>query len=94
MMDTFIADKACWERLKNISTQVQEERNIVDRIKLRAERAEIFYEFMLTEYIRILNEALKRGLDPVWLTNPLEELKNTLDANLQKAVQSAIRNYG
>lgn len=94
MMDTFVADKTCWDQLKNISTQVQEERNIVDRIKLRAERAEVFYEFMLSEYIRILNEALKRGLDPVWLTNPLEELRNTLDANLKKAVQSAIRNYG
>jgi hypothetical protein len=94
MMDTFISDKECWERLRDMSNQVQEERDIVNRLKLRSQRAEVFYDFMLSEYSRISNEALKRGLNPIWLTSPLEEQRNSLATNLQKAIRSAKRNYG
>ncbi|EGR2394575.1 hypothetical protein DYB97_18275, partial [Vibrio cholerae] len=94
MMDTFIADKDVWENLKSLSHQVSDERNVVSRIKLRAERCEKFYSYMLSQYQPLLEEATKRGLEPSWLSNPLEEMYTELKENIEKAISSAIRNYG
>lgn len=94
MMDTFISNKECWDRLRSLSQSIQEERNIVDRIKLRVERAKYFYNFILEQYEPILSESSKRGLNPIWLGNPLEEMKDIFNENLQRAIQSAEKNYG
>ena len=94
LMDTFIADREDWKCLKELSQQVVDERDVVSRLKLRGERCEKFYSYMSTQYIPILKEATKRGLDPVWLGNPLEEMFPELKANIGKAISSAMRNYG
>lgn len=94
LMDTFIADKEVWEELKSLSHQITDDRNVVSRIKLRATRCEKFYEYMITQYQPLLEEATKRKLDPSWLSNPLEEMFSELKSNMEKAISSAERNYG
>jgi hypothetical protein len=92
-MDTFISNKECWENLRLLSSSIQEERDVVERIQLRIKRAKIFYDFMLEQYRPIIAESTKRGLSPIWLGNPLKEMQGTFIENLERAVQSAIRNY-
>lgn len=94
LMDTFIADKDVWESLKSLSYQISDERNVVSRIKLRSDRCKQFYRYMLNQYLPLLEEATKRGLEPSWLSNPLEEMYTEFEENTEKAVSSAIRNYG
>tara|TARA_R110001592_G_scaffold319321_1_gene596857 strand:- start:1541 stop:4021 length:2481 start_codon:yes stop_codon:yes gene_type:complete len=94
LMDTFIADKDMWEILKNLSNRISDERNVVARIKLRADKCEKFYGYMITQYQPLLSEATKRGLDPSWLSNPLEEMFSELKSNIKRAILSAERNYG
>jgi hypothetical protein len=94
MMDTFISDKATWDKLKNLSQAIAEERNVVEKIKLRVERTRAFYEFMESQYEPILNEASKRGLESIWLGNPLKEMRHALEENLNAAILSAEKNYG
>lgn len=94
MMDTFVSCRDCWEELKRLSSEIQDERNVVERIKIRAKRVEIFYDYMIQQYKPMQDEAIKRGLDPIWLGNPLEEMKDSLSDNLERAKKSAERNYG
>lgn len=94
LMDTFISDKLVWEALKQFTHEISDERNIVARLKLRAERCFLFYDYMKTQYQPLLDEAAKRGLDSVWLGNPLDEMHHDLKFNINKAIESAIRNYG
>ena len=44
-------------------------------------------------YEPLLVEANHRKLDPIWLTHPLREQKETFYSNCEYAMQSAIRNY-
>lgn len=94
LMDTFISEKEQWEQLKSISSSIQEERDIVRKINQRIDRIKIFYELMISQYSILLSEATKRGLDPIWLSNPLIEMKDTLWGNCDKAYTSANRIYG
>lgn len=94
LMDTFISDKEIWNQLKDHSQQILDERNVVSKIKLRVERCKIFYNYMLTQYQHILEEATKRKLEPAWLSNPLKEMYSDLERNMEKAIDSAQRNYG
>jgi hypothetical protein len=94
LMDTFIADKIIWGDLKSISQKILDERDVVSRLKLRADRCEKFYIYMLTQYQPLLQEATKRELELTWLGNPLEEMFTELKADMNKAISSAMRNYG
>ncbi|PCI62154.1 MAG: hypothetical protein COB35_04235 [Gammaproteobacteria bacterium] len=94
LMDTFIADKTIWGDLKSISQQILDERDVVLRLKLRADRCEKFYIYMLTQYQPLLQEATKRELELTWLGNPLKEMFTELKADMKKAISSAVRNYG
>ncbi|WP_285274870.1 P-loop NTPase fold protein [Halopseudomonas bauzanensis] len=94
LMDTFISDKDVWNELKELSHKISDERDIVSRIRLRAQRCETFYKYMITQYQPLLGEATKRNLDPVWLGHPLEEMFPELQRNIGKAISSAVRNYG
>lgn len=94
MMDTFISDKLKWNELKSKSQLIGDEGDIVTRVQLRAERAEYFYNYILGEYKILFTEANKRGLEPIWLGNPLSEMQEALQENLKRAISSAKRNYG
>lgn len=94
MMDTFISDKSKWDELKASSQLIADERDIVRRVTERASRVNIFYGIMQEEYEKLFSEASRRGLDPIWLGNPLVEMAGTLEGNLSRAISSAKRNYG
>ena len=94
MMDTFISDKKSWDELKIISNDIQNERNIIEKIKLRIKRVEIFYTYISSLYVPVLDEAKKRSLDPIWLTNPLVEMRADLQNTLTRVLNSARKNYG
>lgn len=94
MMDTFIASKETWDELKKLCKNINNERDIVKKIKLRIKRVNVFYEYIIQLYNPILEEANKRVLDANWTANPLKELKPTLDEHLQRVLNSAQKNYG
>ncbi|RMO93055.1 hypothetical protein ALQ32_04028 [Pseudomonas syringae pv. tagetis] len=94
LMDTFISDKEVWDRLRDLTQQIRDEREIVVRMQARVERAKLFYRLMADQYLPLLDEARKRGLDPVWLGNPLEDMRAAFEADCAKALHSAQRLYG
>lgn len=49
---------------------------------------------MTEQYSPLLDEAKKRGLNPVWLGNPLDEMQAAFNADTSKALHSAQRLYG
>ncbi|TEU24988.1 P-loop NTPase fold protein [Alkanindiges illinoisensis] len=94
LMDTFISNTDIWNDLKKLSQDISDERNIVSRIDLRVKRAKIFYSYMSSLYLPLFNEAVRRNLEGIWLTNPLNEMNPTFTRNCDKAKQSARFNYG
>lgn len=95
MMDTFIADEKIWEELKNFERLIVNSSNdVIKRLSFRKERASIFYNYMTTLYSSLFEEANKRLLPKEWRSNPLAEAQYAFDENLNKALQSAQRNYG
>jgi hypothetical protein len=92
-MDTFITDTSTWETLKEISQNIQDERNIVQRLEYRISKTDIFYKYMHTLYRPMLDQAIQRGLDSIWLTDPLSECEVTFNKNCSKAINSAHRYY-
>ncbi len=94
MMDTFISDKDTWEELRRLSTSIQEERDVVSRVILRVKKVKTFYSYITNQYTLLVDEAKRRNIDQIWLSNPLSEMRATLDGNMEKAIESARRNYG
>ena len=95
MMDTFIANEDVWEKLKSYERLINNSsHDVVKRIEHRIERAICFYDYMISLYSPILEEASRRTLSKEWRTNPLTEARAELMENLEKARNSAVRNYG
>lgn len=94
LMDTFISDKDVWEAMKNLSQDIKDERDVVQRLGHRVARSKLFYDLMSEQYKPLLEEATKRGLSPIWLGSPLEEMRSTFVRNAEKALESAQRIYG
>ncbi|RJG14318.1 hypothetical protein D3879_03100 [Pseudomonas cavernicola] len=94
LMDTFISDKDIWDTLRELTQEIRDEREVVERLTLRVKRAKIFYELMADQYRPLLEEATKRGLGPIWLGNPLEEMRSTFERDTVQALASARRIYG
>ncbi|HGM4957412.1 TPA: P-loop NTPase fold protein [Serratia liquefaciens] len=95
MMDTFISDESVWEKLKNFERLIMNSSNdVIKRLGYRIERANMFFEYMQKLYDLLFEEANKRALPKEWRTNPLKEAHYTFSDNLEKALQSAQRNYG
>ena len=95
MVDTFIADDTTWEELKRLERAIaNSSSDVVNRIKLRIERATLFFDYMLKLYAPLQEEANRRSLPKEWRTNPLTAVRNTFVENLNKALASAERNYG
>lgn len=94
MMDTFIAERSIWENLKAISEAIDSERNVVARLKLRHRRIVTFYDYMHKQLAELVAEAQRRALPPEWCGNPMLEAERQLRTNLERALNSAMRNYG
>lgn len=93
-MDTFIASDDVWRDLWDKSQQVREERDTSERLRLRISRVKSFFEYMIDLYRPIVEEARRRGLPAEWCTNPLEEAKDHLWSDCDRALRSAKRLYG
>ncbi|EKK1470205.1 P-loop NTPase fold protein [Escherichia coli] len=95
MMDSFIANEKVWEDLKGFERLIiNSSSDVIKRLEYRKERAQIFFDYMLELYSSLLEEANKRVLPKEWRTNPLQEARYSFIENLNKALQSAQRNYG
>ncbi|TBL63357.1 P-loop NTPase fold protein [Hafnia alvei] len=95
MMDTFIADDDTWEELKSLEQKItNSSSDVVQRIKYRADRAIVFFDYMGKLYAPLQEESNKRSLPKEWRGNPLSAARKALLDNLQKAISSAQRNYG
>lgn len=94
LMDTFISDKETWDHLKLLSQNISDDRDIVSRLKQRAERVNVFYDYMAQQYKPLIEESSRRGLESIWLCNPLTDSKKTLTDNISNAIRSAEANYG
>lgn len=94
MMDTFIADKSIWERAKQLSEDIDADRDVVRRLERRHERIRIFYRYMHDQYMQLLAEGQRRALPKEWCSDPFAAMQRALDVNLRRAMLSAQRNYG
>src|SRR5262249_42199523 len=94
MMDTFISATEVWEELRRLTDQIYSTREPVPRIRMRATRVEGFYEYMKNSYSPLRDKSVRRGLSREWCTHPLEAATTQLRNNLDRAINSAIRNYG
>ena len=94
MMDTFVASKEVWEKLKSLTSSINDERDVVRKIHHRIKRVNTFYDYMDELYRPLVEEGHKRSIDASWLTNPLQEMRHALDENLAVVLRSAERNYG
>ncbi|MDO6732207.1 hypothetical protein Q4577_19420 [Marinovum sp. 2_MG-2023] len=93
-MDTFIEDEALWHELRAETDEVFRIRKTTEKIQKRVDRVKIFFEHLIDRYSAISDEAARRGLPAEWLGSPLRDVKPNLDANCDRIVQSAVKNYG
>jgi hypothetical protein len=92
MMDTFVPDEGTWSTLRELTSQIEQERDTVKRIELRTKRVGTFFSMLSEMMEQLKQEASKRGLPPEWCTNPLD--RPTLDRELDVVRASAAKNYG
>lgn len=93
MMDTFIDDADVWGALRTLSDEIKVERNVTRRIKIRSDRVKRFYEYMISSYMPVLEDAQRRALPAEWCGSPLSEAKPKLWDDCEKALESSRRNY-
>ena len=93
MFDTFIADNKVWENLRSLSHKIDGERNTVSRVLLRIDRVKSFITFLEELYLPLQIESQKRGLIAEWCSNPFEDSRPKLKAELDRVKNSAIKNY-
>jgi GTPase SAR1 family protein len=94
MMDTFIADDEVWRTIKEQTSAIYAERDIIERVRKRKIRCETFYLYMRALYDVLHNESIRRGLPKEWCTNPIRSAQRDFELNLTRAMSSARRSYG
>lgn len=91
LFDTYIADPKVWDELKLLSHQIDAERNMMRRTRLRADRVRWFYDYCKEAYAPLAIESQKRGLSSQWCSNPFEERSRDFRKELSKVLTSARR---
>ncbi len=94
MFDTFIADNAVWERMRDLSYRIEETSDKVERVRLRIERVKNFVGYLEQLYLPLEKESRKRNLAAEWCNNPFDEAKTLLETEFSRVLSSAVRNYG
>lgn len=94
MFDTFIADNTLWEKMRALSHRIEGTRNVVERVKLRIERVQSFVAYLEQLYLPLQMESRKRNLAAEWCGNPFDETKGLLNAEFERVLSSAQKNYG
>lgn len=94
MFDTFISDSTIWEKLRSLSHQIEGERNLLNRVKLRVNRVEIFIKHLKDLFLPLQQESQRRNLVAEWCSNPFDDTAGKLKDELARVTQSANKNYG
>lgn len=91
LFDTYIADTQIWQSIKAISYQIEGERQMLPRIKLRIQRLRLFYDYVNKSYAPLMLEARKRGLSAQWCGSPFEERRRDFRDEIAAVLASARR---
>ncbi|MDP2225945.1 MAG: hypothetical protein Q8J78_00500 [Moraxellaceae bacterium] len=94
LFDTFIYDDIVWDSIKKKMKTVYRDTNPVSKFKLRKEIASLFFDWVEQEAQKLCVEAAKRNLGPFWTSNPISRLRVDFNAELERALRSAVANYG
>ena len=94
MVDTFIADRDIWDRIRTQTAAIYAERDTLKRMAHRKKRVLTFFDYMKSLYAPLKEESLRRGLPKEWCVNPLEAIEADFTSRLNRAMSSAQRNYG
>lgn len=94
IFDTFIYDDTVWAQIKTSMKQVYSENNLVAKFRKRKEIARLFFDWIEQEVQKLCVEAAKRNLGPFWTNNPMTRVRTDFHKELDRALRSAIRNYG
>lgn len=94
MMDTFIGDDAAWQRIKDLMRQVYAEYDRTRRFRLRKEAAQAFFDYAARGIQQLVDQAEMRNIPRLWCVNPMEQVRVDFENDLQRALRSALRNYG
>lgn len=92
MMDTFIPDEGAWTKLRQLTSDIEQERDTIRRIEWRILRVREFYSMLHKMTQGLVDESLRRGLPKEWCVNPFAF--DQLEEELSRVGTSARRNYG
>jgi hypothetical protein len=95
MFDTFISDDATWSTIKGLVRDIYaEHKDRTKRFRLRKQAAQLFFDYVAKGIQRLVDQAQVRNIPPVWCRNPMELMRRDFELDLQRALRSALRNYG
>lgn len=93
LYDTYISDTKIWRKIRELTSDIDSERDIVKRVKLRVFRVKIFYTYLRKIYRNFSSQATNRGLSSQWCSDPFHERYSEHRDELLKVIRSAKRNY-
>ena len=91
MMDTFIPFEERWNELRQLTTDIDRERDTYRRIGFRSRRVSLFFDLLKGMFEQLTSEASRRALPIEWCKNPFD--RSLLDVELRRVDTSARRNY-
>lgn len=94
VFDTFIYDDDVWLHIKDGMRNIYSETRPVEKFRKRKALIKHFFDWIEGEIQKICAEAAKRNLNPFWTTNPIARVRQDFETGLERALRSAIRNYG
>lgn len=93
MMDTFIPQDLRWEELRRLTQSIDSNRDKLQRIRLRVQRVEAFFECMAENYAKLLEESQRLAFAREYCVPIFDEARSELRQQLAKVLASAKRNY-
>ncbi|WP_154716435.1 hypothetical protein [Sterolibacterium denitrificans] len=94
MFDTYISDSHVWDQLRNLSHEIDSQRDRVNRVDRRIERVRIFVDYLSKLYEPLQLESQKRNLPAEWCSNPFIDTKGLREKELTRVANSVRRVYG
>ncbi len=94
MFDTFISDGELWSRISSNVALIYRERNFHEKFKLRRNVTRAFFNHCKQEVEKLSTSARERGLPSQWCSNPLVRIESHFNEDMNRASDSASRNYG
>ncbi|ACY13634.1 hypothetical protein [Haliangium ochraceum] len=92
--DSIIYDDDAWQDLKDLTSEIENEGDIVARVELRAERADRFLEYCERTEELLTVEARRRALPEDYAQQLVPDLRKKVGDDAVKALSSARRRYG